>query len=135
MLLFQCHLLFGTVSAEVPCTHPPDWGRVRHRVRQLLHEEAPRGPGLVQLVALLEWPGPVCCACVCVVNVAWSMLCVWVRKCVFNVVCAHVHAMWYTCECGGKKGGKCKMNMLKDSRVQYCRAKIIMRGTTWHPPL
>ena len=75
VLLFQCHLLFGTVSAEVPCTHPPDWGRVRHRVRQLLHEEAPRGPELVQLVALLEWPGPVCCACVCVVNVVWSMLC------------------------------------------------------------
>ena len=64
-LCFQCHLPFGTVSAAVPYTHPPDWGRVRHRVRQLQHEEVQRGPGSVQLVVLPEWPGPVCCVCVC----------------------------------------------------------------------
>ena len=70
LLPFQCHLPFGIVSVEVPCTHPPNWDRVRHKVKQLPHEEeAQRDPGLVQLVALLEWPGPVCCTRVCVVNV------------------------------------------------------------------
>ena len=54
------------MSVAVPCIHPLDWGRVRHRVRQLQLEEVQRGPGSVQLVVLPEWPGPVCVARVCV---------------------------------------------------------------------